>query len=179
MRCPHCGEDPKIDDIVISNIRSYGSTPLVRAECCGKGIVIHQQVTFVAEADHSGRSEDDWGDSLKVTGRSDYDIYQDNIHILMRKFPKAFNKRKPLPLIKDHFERLDSLNILSRENLRACLAVWTNRMEYIREVAYGVYHFDLNGMVDRTISREDKHKARDIYEEKNTLLYNQRKRKAS
>lgn len=110
-----------------------------------------------------------------VLESDDFSVYQTHIEKIIAKFPKAFNKKKPLPLTEDTEERLKAARILKPEQVDACMNVWRNRLEYIREVAFGVYYFDINGVVDRPITKREKLENRDTYNERNSELSLQRK----
>lgn len=62
--CPHCGENPNIPEKAMLNAEIYRLQPLVKTNCCGKGVNIITITSFSLQPYKGGRKEDDWGDEF-------------------------------------------------------------------------------------------------------------------
>ncbi len=67
MECPHCGKDLIVDIAPRYNVDAYGEPKLALARCCGKGVYLIPVRTIRAEAYTGKRTEDDWGNPIKLT----------------------------------------------------------------------------------------------------------------
>lgn len=68
IKCPHCGGDPEIDDVVEANIERYRDLAYtVAAKCCGRGIVLRPRVkvSYTLGKYTGDRTTDDWGNPMK------------------------------------------------------------------------------------------------------------------
>ena len=60
MKCPYCGKEAKIADVVKRNLESYGGSAKARTDCCGKMVRVSPNISFSCyEENQEGR--DDWG----------------------------------------------------------------------------------------------------------------------
>lgn len=67
MECPHCGKDLIVDNAPQYNVDVYGKPLLAIARCCGKGVRLIPVRSIRVEAYDGDRTEDDWGNPLKMT----------------------------------------------------------------------------------------------------------------
>jgi hypothetical protein len=65
MLCPYCNSELDIKPNVIGNVNAYGSTPLIPASCCGKGIRIRGEITYSAVPSYGPDRMSDWDDDIK------------------------------------------------------------------------------------------------------------------
>ena len=74
-------------------------------------------------------------------------VYQQNIQILIDRFPIAFNRDVPLPLEIGVFEKLITLPDLGMcdDELECVLLCWTARREYCRSAVIMEWRHDLIG----------------------------------
>ena len=60
MKCPYCGKEARIHEVVKRNLESYGGTAVARTYCCKSLIRVAPTVTFSCyETEQKG--DDDWG----------------------------------------------------------------------------------------------------------------------
>lgn len=91
-----------------------------------------------------------------------YSIYKSNIDKLIELYPFIFNKKSPKTLAIGFFQQLcmvvrENDYNLSNAVLRAALAIWTNRHEYLRElIKPNSMRYNLDGSVQGEVSDEHK-----------------------
>lgn len=76
-----------------------------------------------------------------------HQLYLHYIPILIKRFPKAFNRSSPLPLEIGVFEKLIALPNLGMcdDELETTLLCWTSRREYCRSAVLLGARYDLEG----------------------------------
>ena len=65
MKCPYCGKNAKIKEVVKRNLEVYGGQARARTDCCGKVILVWPNVSFSC-CDTGQTEKDDWGNQLKM-----------------------------------------------------------------------------------------------------------------
>ncbi|MCS5736687.1 ProQ/FINO family protein, partial [Herbiconiux daphne] len=83
--------------------------------------------------------------------------YRQNIHILMERYPVAFNRDNPLPLELGVFEKLIALPNLGMgdDELECTLLCWCARREYCRSAVLTGWRHDVDGQRVERISELD------------------------
>lgn len=84
-------------------------------------------------------------------------LYQQNVQILIDRFPTVFNRDNPLPLEIGVFEKIIALPNLGMgdDELESVLLCWCARREYCRSAALDGWRYDLAGMRVERINSED------------------------
>jgi|JI102314DRNA_FD_contig_31_1827864_length_710_multi_2_in_0_out_0_3 hypothetical protein len=67
-KCPHCGKNLSISDVVFRNLESYNPNgrALTATECCGKSIYLKAKIVYSIEIYDGNKTEDDWGIKFKT-----------------------------------------------------------------------------------------------------------------
>jgi sRNA-binding protein len=83
-------------------------------------------------------------------------LYQQNVQILIDRFPIVFNRDNPLPLEVGAFESIIAVPDLGMgdEELECVLLCWTARREYCRSIVMMRQRFDLEGNPVERIDQE-------------------------
>lgn len=66
MKCPHCDKQIGFEPPVLRNVESYGNSQIAKTSCCGKGVTVYPQMTYIIEKYEGEKKEDNWGNKFIV-----------------------------------------------------------------------------------------------------------------